>query len=94
MITLAQCSGFAGLAPNEIVLGAARSETHRVLLSGYLLSVARSESCAQNDRRRYSLFAGCRSVEARGGFADRAAAVPFRLSRSQTGSASVFPYLQ
>jgi hypothetical protein len=41
MITLAQCSGFAGLAPNEIVLGAARSETHRVLLSGYLLNLLR-----------------------------------------------------
>jgi hypothetical protein len=95
MITLAQCSGFAGLAPNEIVLGAARSETHRVLLSGYLLNLWRGRKAV-----RKMIVADIRS-SLDVGASRRAAdllialrAVSFRLSRSQTGSASVFPHLQ
>ena len=41
MITVEQCAAFAGLASNEIVLGAMPSATHRVLLSGYLLNLWR-----------------------------------------------------
>ncbi len=39
MITLEQCSGFAGLAPNEMVLGATPSGMHDTLLSSYLLNM-------------------------------------------------------
>src|SRR5208337_4783028 len=41
MITVEQCAAFAGLASNEIVLGATSSPKHRVLLSGYLLNLWR-----------------------------------------------------
>jgi hypothetical protein len=41
MITLKLCEDFAGLAPNEMILGVTPSTTHRVLLSGYILSLWR-----------------------------------------------------
>ena len=54
MITVEQCLEFAGLASNEMVLGATPSAKHRVMLSSYVLkSLARSENRPQNDRRRH-----------------------------------------
>ena len=41
MVTVKECAAFAGLASNEMVLGATPSATHRVLLSGYLLNLRR-----------------------------------------------------
>lgn len=41
MVTVKQCGAFAGLASNEMFLGATPSATHRVLLSGYLLHLWR-----------------------------------------------------
>ncbi len=41
MITVEQCAAFAGLASHEMVLGAAPSVRHRVLLSSYVLNLWR-----------------------------------------------------
>jgi hypothetical protein len=41
MVTVGQCAAFAGLASNEMVLGATPSTTHRVLLSTYVLNLWR-----------------------------------------------------
>ncbi len=41
MVTIKECAAFAGLASNEMVLGAIRSARHRVQLSGYLLNLWR-----------------------------------------------------
>jgi hypothetical protein len=41
MITSEQCKAFAGLSPNEMVLGAAPSTRHNSLLSSYLLNMKR-----------------------------------------------------
>jgi hypothetical protein len=40
-ITVEQCAKFAGLASNEMVLGATPSARHRVLLSSYVLNLWR-----------------------------------------------------
>ncbi len=41
MITVEQCLEFAGLASNEMVLGATPSAKHRVMLSSYVLNLWR-----------------------------------------------------
>jgi hypothetical protein len=41
MVSVEECMAFSGLASNEIVLGATPSNTHRVLLSNYLLNLWR-----------------------------------------------------
>jgi hypothetical protein len=41
MITAAQCAAFAGLAQNEIILGATSSRKHEALLLSYLLNLHR-----------------------------------------------------
>jgi len=41
MITVAQCATYAGLAANEIVLGASPARRHEALLSSYLLNLHR-----------------------------------------------------
>jgi hypothetical protein len=41
MVTIGECVVFSGLALDEIVLGATPSNTHRVLLSSYLLNLWR-----------------------------------------------------
>jgi hypothetical protein len=41
MITLEQCTAFAALAPNEIVLRSTPSAKHRSLLASYLLNLKR-----------------------------------------------------
>jgi len=41
MVTVVQCMEFAGLALNEMVLGATPSTRHRVLLSSYVLKLWR-----------------------------------------------------
>jgi hypothetical protein len=41
MITVEQCAELAGLAANEVVLGATPSAKHRVLFSSYLLNLWR-----------------------------------------------------
>jgi hypothetical protein len=41
MITIAQCTAFAGLASKEMFLGAVPSNPHRLLLSNYLLNLWR-----------------------------------------------------
>ena len=41
MITVEQCAEFAGLASNEMLLGATPSAKHRVLLSSYVLNLWR-----------------------------------------------------
>ncbi len=41
MVSVKECKAFAGLASNQIVLGATPSVKHRALLSSYLLSLWR-----------------------------------------------------
>ncbi len=41
MITVSECAAFAGLASNELVLGAVPSTRHHSLLSSYLLNIGR-----------------------------------------------------
>ena len=41
MVTLTECTTFAGLISNEMVLGVTPSAKHRVLLSGYILNLWR-----------------------------------------------------
>ena len=41
MVTVGQCAAFAGLASNEMVLGATPFAKHRVLLSSYVLNLWR-----------------------------------------------------
>lgn len=41
MISVSECAAHAGLASNELVLGAVPSEKHRSLLSSYLLNAHR-----------------------------------------------------
>jgi hypothetical protein len=41
MITVSECAAFAGLASNELVLGAVPSTRHHYLLSSYLLNIGR-----------------------------------------------------
>jgi hypothetical protein len=41
MITVEQCMKFAGLASNQMVLGATPSSKHRALLSSYVLNLWR-----------------------------------------------------
>ena len=79
MVTVEECVAFSGLASGEIILGATPCNTHRVLLSGYLLKfVARSKSCPQNDRRRRAFVAGPWNDQARGGPAAHFTAVSLR----------------
>jgi hypothetical protein len=81
MITLEQCTAFEALAPNEIVLRSTPSAKHRSLLASYLLNLKRGPEGVRDmmvsDLRP-------RSGATSGGFADRAAAVSFRLPGSQT----------
>lgn len=85
MITLEQCTAFAVLAPNEIVLRSTPSAKHRSLLASYLLNLKRGpESVRDIDGLRSTLLARPRSGATSGGFADRAAAVSFRVPGSQT----------
>ena len=58
MITVVQRGEPAGLASNEIVLGARRSARHRLLLFQLRpKSLARPENRPQNDHRRQSFMA-------------------------------------
>lgn len=41
MVTVEECVAFSGLASGEIILGATPCNTHRVLLSSYLLNLWR-----------------------------------------------------
>lgn len=57
MITLAQCTSFAALAPNEIVLGPTPSAKHHLLLTSYLLNLKRGPEVVRDimvsDLRRW-----------------------------------------
>lgn len=57
MITLAQCTSFAALAPNEIVLGPTPSAKHHLLLTSYLLNLKRGQEVVRDmmvsDLRRW-----------------------------------------
>jgi hypothetical protein len=57
MITLAQCTSFAALTPNEIVLGPTPSAKHHLLLTSYLLNLKRGPEVVRDmmvsDLRRW-----------------------------------------
>jgi hypothetical protein len=57
MITLAQCTSFAALAPNEIVLGPTPCAKHHLLLTSYLLNMKRGPEVVRDmmvsDLRRW-----------------------------------------
>lgn len=48
MITVSECAAFAGLASNELVLGAVPSAKHRLLLSSYLLNLRRGPGAVRD----------------------------------------------
>lgn len=48
MITVSECAAFAGLASNELVLGAVPSAKHRRLLSSYLLNLKRGPEAVRD----------------------------------------------
>lgn len=47
MVTIEGCMAFSGLAWDEIVLGATPSNTHRILLSSYLLNLWRGPNAVR-----------------------------------------------
>lgn len=47
MITFAQCARFAGLAPNEMILGASSTRSHEALLLSYLLNLHRGPAAVR-----------------------------------------------
>lgn len=57
MITVSECATFAGLASNELVLGAIPSSRHHSLLSSYLLTLGRGPQAVRDmiiaDMRRF-----------------------------------------
>jgi hypothetical protein len=48
MITVSECAAFAGLASNELVLGAVPSVKHHSLLSGYLSNLGRGPQAVRD----------------------------------------------
>ncbi len=86
MITVVQRGEPAGLASNEIVLGARRSARHRLLLSSYVLNLWRGPKTVRKMIIADNLLWLNRNARLRGGLLTRVAAISFRLSRSQTGT--------